>query len=117
MRIHVDLSGDLGLRQQSFVIACEDGRIEVDNGSGRCGSSAMGSGSGNRATRFAGSSMPASGARSSRLGSGKPPRCTLADGRAAVEAAIACHVSSRNNGAWVELPLTGAVREETFEFV
>jgi hypothetical protein len=50
------------------------------------------------------------------LQGGSPPRATLADGRAALEAAIACQVSAREGGRWVDLPLTGEVSKERFAF-
>lgn len=117
VRIHVDLSGDLGLRQQSFVIACEDGRIEVDERLGTLRLVGNGLRVWESGYAFRGQLDAGVGRALVELANGKPPRCSLADGRAAIEAAIACHVSSRRQGAWVELPLTGAVREETFEFV
>ena len=35
---------------------------------------------------------------------------------AALEAAVATHLSSRQGGDWIDLPITGAEREERFPF-
>jgi hypothetical protein len=42
--------------------------------------------------------------------------CTIEDGAAALEVAIAANVSARNEGAWVNLPLSAEAGEERFRF-
>jgi hypothetical protein len=40
----------------------------------------------------------------------------LLDGVAALESAIACQLSAREDGRWVTLPLNGEIRDEHFPF-
>jgi hypothetical protein len=40
----------------------------------------------------------------------------VADGRAALEAAIACQLSAREGERWVTLPLKGGIYDEIFPF-
>lgn len=115
-RLTVDLSEDLRLRQMFYVIVGSLGRVEVDERLGRVRLV----GSGGRAWEAEyvfPEAVPLGVARALfELREGRPPRCTLEDGRAALEAAVACHLSARADGAWVSLPVGGAAREERFPF-
>ena len=116
VRLTVDLSSDLRLRQRAFVVICENGRLEVDERLGRVRLA----GTGGRAweAEYISPDVLELGVASAlhELQGGVPPRATLADGRAALEAAIACQVSAREGGRWVEMPLVGDIRKERFPF-
>ena len=116
VRFTVDLSDDLALRQAFFVIFGERGRIEVDERLGRMRLI----GYGGRVWEEGYSSLNAIelGVATAlfELHTGKPPRCTPRDGRAALEAAIACQLSARDGNQWVSLPLNGDIYHEQFPF-
>lgn len=116
VRVTVDLSDALALRQAFFVIFGEQGRIEVDERLGRVRLV----GYGGRVWEEGYSSLNAIelGVATAlyELQTGKKPRCTLTDGRAALEAAIGCQVSARTGGQWITFPLNGEVYHEKFPF-
>lgn len=116
VRLTMDLSSDLHLRQRAFVVVCELGRLEVDERLGRV--RLVGTGGRAWEAEYVSPDVLELGVAAAlhELQSGSPPRATLADGRAALEAAIACQVSSREGGRWVDLPLAGDVCEERFAF-
>lgn len=116
VRFTVDLSDDLALRQAFFVIFGERGRIEVDERLGRMRLV----GYGGRVWEEGYSSLDAIelGVATAlfELHTDKPPRCSPRDGRAALEAAIACQLSARDGNRWITLPLDGTVSHERFPF-
>jgi len=115
-RLTMDLSSDLHLRQRMFTVICERGRVEVDE---RLSWVRL-VGTGNRVWEGEYISPDALqfGVATALhdLQQGGPPAATLEDGRAALEAAIACQVSHREEARWVELPLAGDIRKERFPF-
>lgn len=115
-RVTLDLSDDLNLRQLFYVVACGEGRLEIDERLGHL--RLIGRGQHVWTTDYA---LPGTlDAGISRalveLKANKVPRCDVTDGRAALEAVVACHQSHREGGDWVSLPISGDVREETFPF-
>lgn len=116
VRVSIDLSDDLALRQAFFVIFGERGRIEVDERLGRIRLV----GYGGRVWEEGYPSLNAIelGVATAlfELHTGKLPRCTPRDGRAALEAVIACHLSAREGSCWVGLPLNGDIYHEHFPF-
>ena len=115
-RLVLDLSAGLELRQSAMVLACEQGRIEVDE---RLGLVRL-VGSGKRVWEspylHKGTVIDGIARALLELAEGKPPRCGVEDGRAALEAVVGCHASHRQGSAWVELPVAGDVRAEQFAF-
>jgi predicted dehydrogenase len=116
LRVNINLSRDLSLRQLLIVILCEHGRIEVDENLGFV--RLVGSGGRLWQTPLAFREALATGRAIAlhELHSGAVPRCTMADGRAALEAVVAAFASHRMGGQWVDLPLAGGICEETFAF-
>lgn len=115
-RLTMDLSSDLHLRQRMFVVVCERGRLEVDERLGRV--RLVGTGGRVWEGEYISPDVLELGVASAlhELQGDSPPSVTLEDGRAALEAAIACQVSSREDGRWVELPLVGEITKERFAF-
>lgn len=116
LRLHVDLSADLPLRQAYFVLVGERGRIEVDERLGHL--RLVGAGGRVWEDGYVGLQALELGVASALLDlqGGQPARCDARDARAALEAAIACHLSAREGGRWVSLPLKGTIRDERFAF-
>ncbi|MBI2824150.1 MAG: Gfo/Idh/MocA family oxidoreductase [Planctomycetia bacterium] len=116
VRLSLDLSGNLHTKHQLLVVACDRGRFEVDEQRGSI--RLVGTGIHTWDSDYlASANLELSVARALlELGQGKAPRCGLADGRAALEAAIACQVSAREGSGWVDLPLIDGLREEAFPF-
>ncbi len=116
VRVTVDLSDELVLRQAFFVIFGQRGRIEVDERLGRVRLV----GYGGRVWEEGYPSLNAIelGVATAlyELQTGKKPHCTIQDGRAALEAAIGCQLSAREEGQWVTFPLNGDVYHEKFPF-
>ncbi len=115
-RLTVDLSDDLALRQAFFVVVGEHGRIEVDERLGRM--RLVGHGGRVWEEGYAGLNAIDLGVATAlfELQAGRAPRCTAQDGRAALEAAIACQVSARCGSPWIDLPLNGDIAHERFPF-
>jgi predicted dehydrogenase len=115
-RIFVDLSESLSMQQFHFVVMCEHGRLEVDE---RLGHARL-VGTGGRAWEtdyvWPGANELGVAVALHELVGKKALRCTLLDGLASLEAAIACNISSRENGRWVDLPLPPEARREVFGF-
>lgn len=116
VRLILDQSAGLRLKQSAFTVLCEDGRLEVDE---RVGSIRL-VGAGQRVWQspyaHKGAVLDGVARALLELSVGEPARCTLADGAAALEAVIACHESARHDGAWVAVPVAGAIRDEEFRF-
>jgi predicted dehydrogenase len=116
VRVTMDLSGDIPRRQLWFVIGCEEGRLEVDE---RLGKVRL-VGAGNRDWEtdyvFPGTLDLGVARALFELVRGDRPRCDMRDGTAALEAAVACQLSAREQGRWVDLPLAGEIRTEEFPF-
>lgn len=116
VRYHLDLSDSLGGKHGNIVIYGDTGRLEIDEVHGQI---RLIGGSG----RIWQQEYVWPGAQTSGvarallelLGNG-PISCTLADGTAALEAAIAANFSARRQGQWVDLPLPIEVRTEIFPF-
>ena len=104
------------IKHSFFVIFGEYGRIEVDERLGRM--RLVGSGGRVWEEGYLEPGTFSLGVATAlfELQEGKKPRCTLADGRAALEAAIACQLSARQGDQWVALPLNGDIYHETFPF-
>jgi predicted dehydrogenase len=115
-RLTLDLSGDLPLQQMFLVVACERGRLEIDERLGHLRLVGTGGRAWDAEYVFPDALGLGVAAALAELAAGRPPRCSLVDGRAALEAAIACQVSARRAGAWVDLPLPAAARGERFAF-
>jgi predicted dehydrogenase len=116
IRVTIDLSDELALRQAFFVLFGERGRIEVDERLGRIRLVGYGG-------RVWEEGYPSLNAIELGVATalyemqiGKKPRCGLRDGRAALEAAIGCQASARAGGQWVTFPLNGDVYHEKFPF-
>jgi predicted dehydrogenase len=117
VRVTVDLSDDLVIKHGFFVIFGEAGRIEVDERLGRMRLVGYGGRIWEEGYVAGPDAFPLGVATAlCELQEGREPRCTVADGRAALEAAIACHVSAREGERWVTLPLKGEIYDETFPF-
>jgi predicted dehydrogenase len=116
VRLTFDLSDDLVLRQAFFVIFGEQGRIEVDERLGRV--RLVGYGGRVWEEGYPGLNAIELGVSTAlyELQTGQKSRCAPADGRAALEAAIACQVSARTGGQWIMFPLNGNVYNEKFPF-
>lgn len=116
VRLTLDLSDDLALRQAFFVLAGERGRIEVDERLGRL--RLVGYGGRIWEEGYAGLTAIELGVATAllELHHNRAPRCTAHDGRAALEAAIACQESARTGSAWISLPLNGETYHEQFPF-
>lgn len=115
-RLTLELSADLPLQQMFFVVACERGRLEVDERLGRVRLVGTGGRAWDAEYVFPDALRLGVARALFELRRGDAPRCTLADGRAALEAAVACQVSAREGGRWVDLPLAGNTRQEAFPF-
>jgi predicted dehydrogenase len=116
VRFSLDLSDTIAVKQGLLIFVGEAGRIEVDERLGRVRLLGAGGRVWEREYVWPGAQSVGVGAALLQLAKGGPVQCTLADGKAALEAAIACNVSSRQGGAWVELPLVGTDRGEHFPF-
>ena len=117
IRVTLDLSDDLVMKHACWVVFGQGGRIEVDERLGRM--RLVGYGGRLWEEGYLGGPGAFSlGVATAllELQEGRAPRCTVADGRAALEAAIACQLSAREGGRWVTLPLQGDICDETFPF-
>ncbi|MHB1277545.1 MAG: Gfo/Idh/MocA family protein [Bacteroidia bacterium] len=116
IRVHLDLSDNLEIQQDYFVITGSKGRLEVDQ---RLQTIRLAGGAG-RIWEYPFQWFDSfhNGLASSlyELASGKKPKCSLEDGMKALEATIAVHKSQRSDNSWVKLPLNGDIIEETFPF-
>jgi predicted dehydrogenase len=116
VRLTVDLSDDIAPNHGYLLLVGEAGRIEIDEKLGRA--RLLGSGRRVWEREYVWPGLQAHGVAAALLnlaGDG-PLRCTLVDGKAALEVAIASNLSAREGGRWVDLPLTGPVRAEVFPF-
>jgi myo-inositol 2-dehydrogenase/D-chiro-inositol 1-dehydrogenase len=117
VRVTLDLSDDLVMKHAFFVVFGAGGRIEVDERLGRMRLVGYGGRVWEEGYLGGPSAFPLGVATALfELQEGKASRCTMADGRAALEAAIACQLSAREGGRWVTLPLQGDIYDETFPF-
>lgn len=115
-RICVDLSSDLDTQQGYAVIVGATGRIEVDEMLGKV--RMVGTGKRVWETDYGFRDCLAIGGAKAvvDLHEGKAPPCTIADGIAALEATVACQVSSAAGGSRVSLPLSDDEAGETYPF-
>lgn len=116
IHITLDLSDDLPLQQDNFTIYGSLGRIDVDQ---RVGNIRLFGNSG----QMLDDNFPWKASFENslcnalfELEKGEKPRCSAEDGLIALEATLAVHDSSRNNGVWKSLPLDGSIVEENFPF-
>ncbi|MDL1894814.1 Gfo/Idh/MocA family oxidoreductase [Anaerolineae bacterium CFX7] len=116
IRFTLDLSDSLRLQQAVYLIIGEHGRLEIDERLGRIRMVGAGGRIWEDQYLWQGALKLGVATALYELHAGKSPRCTLADGRASLEAVIACHLSAREGGRWVELPLEGKILEERFPF-
>lgn len=117
IRVTLDLSDDLVMKHACFVVFGEGGRIEVDERLGRMRLVGYGGRVWEEGYLAGPSAFPLGVATALlELQEGREPRCTVADGRAALEAAIACQLSAREGERWVTLPLKGGIYDEIFPF-
>lgn len=114
---HTAIRIDLVMKHACLVIFGEGGRIEVDERLGRMRLVGHGGRIWEEGYLGGPSAFPLGVATALlELQEGREPRCTVADGRAALEAAIACQLSAREGGRWVTLPLKGDIYDEQFPF-
>lgn len=123
----VNMSGDLGV-PPFLTVTSTDGRVVVNELAGRCTTFSRDGQHRDKppharyflpmtevATTFEPLSPDAlASAAIADLLAGGPPRCSAADGRAALELSIAVHASSEQGGSPVGLPLAGDARNRTF---
>lgn len=114
--ITLDLSDNMPLQQDFFVIYGATGRLEVDQ---RNETIRMVATAGRTwEEHYAWHHMIQVGLSRAliEINNSKPARCGPQDGYKALEAAIACYHSHRNQNAWTDLPLNGTIVEEVFPF-
>lgn len=116
VRFTIDLSHDCPLQQNLILLVGEHGRLEVDER--LCVLRLVGLGERVWEKTHVWPQTDQVGVASLilELHAGNTPRCTLKDGRAALEAAIACQLSAREEGRWITFPLNGEVCNEQFPF-
>lgn len=117
IRVSVDLSAKLGYQQRYLTIFGDEGRIEVDETHKTLTMIAAGGRRWESAYDWELQRLAALAEAILDTSKGNVKQgCSLADGRAALECCVGCHVSDRNGGGWISLPLTGEVRSEVFPF-
>lgn len=116
VRVTIDLSDDLESQQDFFIVFCERGRLEVDQKNGRI--KLIGLSGFEWQAVYPWSEMLKHGIAVAlfELAKGIPPKCSLVDGKAALEAVIAIHESDKRQGSWIELPLKGDITNKKFQF-
>jgi predicted dehydrogenase len=116
VRFTVDLSDGLSLQQRLLIIVGEYGRIEVDERLNIVRLVGPAERVWNEVYPWQDAVQLGVARSLLELITKNQPSCTLQDGRAALEATIACQLSSREDGRWVTLPLVGEICEEDFPF-
>lgn len=114
IRVSVDLSSDLVHRHRHALLVGTKGRLAIDEGNRRLTLEA-GSGRGWRMDFPFDIDLTAAATLDALL-SGEPPACSAADGRAALECAIACDLSADRGSTLIELPLRGEDRQMVFPY-
>ncbi|MBL7860716.1 MAG: Gfo/Idh/MocA family oxidoreductase [Cyclobacteriaceae bacterium] len=116
IKVIVDLSDNLEIQQDFLIIFCERGRLEVDQRNERI--RMIGPSGVEWQKHYPWKEMVnyGLGLSLSELSRNIPPRCSLIDGKAALEATIAVHESSKIGGNWIQLPLRGKIINEKFSF-
>lgn len=116
VRLTVDLSDAIAMAHGYILLVGDSGRIEIDERFGRV--RLLGAGKRVWEKKYAWPGLAGHGVAAALcelLGS-EPIQCSIEDGVAALSVAIACNVSSRENGRWVELPLADEYKQEVFPF-
>jgi predicted dehydrogenase len=116
VRLTVDLSDAISMAHGYIVFIGDAGRIEVDEKLGLIRMLGAGQRYWERDYAWPGLALHGVAVAINELVSGKPISCTIEDGEAALEVAIACNLSSHDGGLWVDLPLHNRDRDEVFPF-
>lgn len=115
-RVTIDLSDDLPMNQSYYIILGETGRIEVDERMALVRLAGAGGRTWEEPFVWPGGLTVGVGAALVELHAGRTPSCSLADGRAALEAVVAAHQSHRAGGSEIKLPLGAPALAERFPF-
>lgn len=116
VRLTLDLSDSISMSHGFIVLIGDCGRLEVDERLGRIRLLGAGKRTWDREYAWPGLAGHGVAAALLELVGSAPVRCTLQDGAAALEVAIGCNISARENGRWIDLPLEGEHVQEVFAF-